>query len=158
MWWAAGRALVWPWLRRYLPAELLAIAAAMVCATCATIVTNDELLIVAASIAGSTAGYYGLIVIFEIVQTQAAYRARHARYTQRAAFATIRGLMLEFGGAELLDSLLFSPVLLYVCIQVAPNLQLAVVLSELASSTAFYITVAVLPSRILRPHPGTIPP
>ena len=53
-------------------------------------------------------------------------------------------MVLEFGSAELLDSLLFSPVLLYLCIQAVPNLQLAVLLGELASTIAFYTAVIVV--------------
>jgi len=130
-------------LRRYLPAELLAIVVATVCATLTDALSNDALLIVVASVVGSTASYYGFIVIREIFQARCAYHAVHVRFTPRAAFTTVRHLALEFGSAELLDSLLFSPMLLYVFIQAVPNLPIAVVLSEVTSSAAFYTTVII---------------
>jgi hypothetical protein len=54
---------------------------------------------------------------------------------------TLRGLIVDFGSAEILDSLLFSPLLLHLCLRMLPNLHVAVVLSELASTTAFYTAV-----------------
>ena len=71
-----------------------------------------------------------------------------ARYIRRRACVTLRGLVLEFGSAEVLNSLLVSPVLMYISIQPVPNLQLAVVLNEIADSVAFYSTVVV--ARIVR--------
>lgn len=143
---SSGHALMWltrHWLRRYLPAELLAIFVATACATLAGVLSNDDLLTIASSVVGSTVAYYGLIVIREIVEARRACHVGHAIFTPRTAFTTVRNLALEFGSAELLDNLLVSPVLLYVFIQAVPNLQIAVVLSEVTSSVAFYTTVVI---------------
>lgn len=142
----SGKTPAWrlrQWLRRYLPAELLAIVVAAVCATCADAVSNDQLVVVGASIVGSSTGYYGLIVMREMIHARRASHARHIRDTRRAGYTTVRNLALDFGSAELLDSLLFSPALLYLWIQAVPNLQLAVLLGEVASTSAFYSAVVV---------------
>lgn len=132
------------WLHRYLLAELLAVVVAAVCATCADAVSNDQLMIIGASIGGSTTGYYGLIVMHELLHARRASHAGHLRSTRHAGYSTVRTVVMTFGSAELLDSLLFSPVLLYLCIQAVPNLQFAVLLGELASTIAFYTAVIVV--------------
>ncbi len=65
-------------------------------------------------------------------------------FTRRVLYTTSRNLALEFGVAELLDSLLFTPALMYLCLEIVPNLQLAVVLSEVASNAAFYTTAMIM--------------
>ena len=123
---------------------LLAVVVAALCATCVDAVSNDQVLIVGASIVGSTTGYYGLFVIREMMHTRRVTQGRHLRSTRRAGYSTVRTVVVDFGSAELLDSFLFSPVLLYLCIQAVPNLQLAVLLGELASTIAFYSVVFVV--------------
>jgi hypothetical protein len=54
---------------------------------------------------GENLGYYGTVLTREL----RARRARNGRLTPAAVLRTIRNLALEFGGAELLDSLLIRP-------------------------------------------------
>jgi hypothetical protein len=124
------------WLQRYLPPEVVASAIAVGCAPYTDTLINNDLLTVLISTWSSSAGYYGVLLTRELIYARQADRAP-------AVWITLRNLVLEFSAAELLDSVLFSPVLMYVCIQLVPNLQLAVALSELTSTAAFYTTVSV---------------
>lgn len=133
-----------PWLARYLPPEIASLIAAVVSATLADVLIDNALLLALVSMASASASYYGVLLGRELIHVRQAHRARGIGHQRRAACAAIRGLALDFGGAELLDSLVFSPALLYLCMKTAPNLQLAVALSELVGAIAFYITAALI--------------
>jgi pilus assembly protein TadC len=51
----------------------------------------------------------------------------------------LRDLVLEFGPAEALDSLLLRPALMYAGILLAPNLALGVVAGKIAADICFYL-------------------
>jgi hypothetical protein len=131
------------WLRRYLCAEVAALVSALLGVTLAGSLTTDTFILVAVTVYSSSAGYYGVIFVHRLIVDRRTQQSLDGHATRRAAISTVRALLLEFGSAELLDSLLFSPLLLYLCLRILPNPQLAVALSELASTLAFYATVIV---------------
>lgn len=124
------------WLRRYGPAELAAILAALACVTLAALLTNNELVLALTSACSTVAGYYGVMFARELTR-----QVRSGASLRPATAAAARNLALEFGGAEALDSLLVSPMLVYLCMQSLPNPHVAVTVSELASSVVFYTLV-----------------
>ncbi len=75
----------------------------IVCALLADTWTNNVLLL-ATSAYGGSIGYYGALIGREMI------------HERRAAVVTVRALKVESGSAEVLDSVVFSPVLLYVCV------------------------------------------
>lgn len=99
------------------------------------------MLLVAVSAYSGSIGYYGVLFCRALADNRQAPHASFATCTRCAVGATARRLVLDFGSAELLDSLLFSPLLLYVCITTITNIQCAVIVSEIASTIAFYATV-----------------
>jgi hypothetical protein len=131
------------WLRRYLPAELVALAVAVGSVTLAAMLTSNELILVAAGVYSGSASYYGVLVAHMYITNRRAHPTVDGHSARQALIGRVRGLMLDFGSAELLDSLLFSPLLLYLCLRALPNHQLAVVLSEFVSTIVFYTTVIV---------------
>lgn len=119
------------WLRRYLPSELLGVTAMLLCAWLATgLGANPAATALAATWAENTA-YYGLMLFRDL---RAGPRARSG-----AILATLRNTLLEFGPAELLDSLLIRPALLYAGIMLAPHLALGVTIGKLAADCCFYL-------------------
>lgn len=73
----------------------------------------------------------------------------YAPYSRRR---TIRTLLMTLGSAELVDSLLLSPLLFYLALHLLPNQQLAVVVSEVVSTLALYGTVALVRRNRRQPH------
>lgn len=120
------------WARRYLPAELLSLAVTLIIATAALALTGSQ---VAAALAGTWAeflAYYGLIIARDL-------RAA-GRPTPRKAAATLLRIALEFGPAELLDSLLIRPAALYAGLALAPAAPAAGLLAgKLAADLVFYL-------------------
>jgi hypothetical protein len=70
----------------------------------------------------------------------------------------VRDLVLEFGPAEALDTLLLRPGLLYIGICCAPDPALGVLLAELAADLCFYVP-AIISHELLRRHvhPDVLP-
>jgi hypothetical protein len=131
------------WLRRYLPAEVASLAFALVGGTLAAALTGVEDIVAAVSAWSAVVGYYGMMLVGELASQSRTGRSSDGAALWPIACASARGLVLEFGGAETLDSLLFSPVLVYLCIQALPNLQLAIIASEVTSTVLFYTIVFV---------------
>jgi hypothetical protein len=119
------------WLRRYGPAELLAIAATLIGGWTTLVVTDNILL---AAIAGTWAenlAYYGTIIRRDLRSQE--------RLSAPILLRTLRDLTLEFGPAELLDSLLIRPAMLAAAFTLIPAPALAGLLGKLAADVLFYL-------------------
>jgi hypothetical protein len=88
-----GRAATW--VRRYAPAELLALIGALAGYLALELATGSHVAAAYGAAIGDGVGYYGLIVTREV-------RAKGAR-------PAVRFLVLEFGPAEVLDSTVIRP-------------------------------------------------
>ena len=122
------------WLRRYLPAEAVSLAAAMLVASAAAMLSsNNPAIIAVAGAWAETLSYYATMLL----------RERRANPRQRL-WRTLANLVVEFGPAEALDSLLLRPTLMYVAGQVAADARLGVLIGKLAADVAFYIPTIVI--------------
>jgi ornithine decarboxylase len=117
-----ARPRVWEWLNRYVPAEAAAIVGAVLAAWLV-----DRLHIAAATAfagaIGETLAFYAVIVACD-----AAKRTR----------AMLRGLLIEFGVAESVDTFLVRPLAMYVASALIGQTLLGVVLGKLAADVVFY--------------------
>jgi hypothetical protein len=139
-----GWRVLQPWLWPYLLAETMGVSAAVIAITLASNFTSQQILLVTASVYSATVGYYSVLFVHTWIAEQRTHRLLNAHTPQNSLASAIRTLWLEYGSAELLDSLLFSPLLLYLSLNLLPNPQLAVVVSEVASTVAFYTAVFVI--------------
>lgn len=136
--------IIQPWLRRYLLAESAGLTGAVVSITLANRLTDNALLLMAASLYSGTVAYYGVLILHLMLVEQPRILLANAGHWRNHAVNTVHTVLLEVGSAELLDSLLFSPMLLYCSLHLLPNQQLAVVLSEVLSTLAFYAIVVIV--------------
>jgi hypothetical protein len=116
------------WLRRYLPAELLATPCALLAGLSAAQLTGSPAAAALAATWGENAGFYGLMIGREHAQ----------RRTLRALPAVARELALEFGPAEALDSLLLRPAALYAGLALAPHPALGMLAGKIVADVTFY--------------------
>jgi hypothetical protein len=120
------------WLRRYLPAELLCTITALLGAWMAATFTGSPAASAVAGTWGENVGFYGMMLGREI-----------AKRGWRALPAIIRDLVLEFGLAEALDSLLLRPALMYTGLVLAPNTVLGVIMGKVAADVVFYVPTII---------------
>ena len=116
------------WLRRYLPSELLSLLAAVAGAQLAYGATANPAVAAVAGAWSETIIYYATMLTREV----------RAHPGQRLPI-TLRNLVLEFGLAEALDSLLIRPAMMYAATQLLANIALGTVLGKFAADVVFYI-------------------
>ena len=131
------------WVKRYLPAEVLSLAATLAAggATFA-FAHNRTATALAATWAGNVA-YFGCILLQDIHTTR---RTRHAvgkDYTAKIFGKNIRALVVEFGAAEVLDSLLVRPLLMYYLPLWLGSLSGGILAAKLAADVTFYIPAII---------------
>lgn len=119
------------WLRRYLPSEALGVAAMLLGALMTHALTGN---VVLTALVGSwleTLAYYGVFLV------------RALRTSERITFGlvrtTLRNLALEFGPAELLDSLVVRPAAIAAGLALAPHPVLGTLAGKLVADVVFYL-------------------
>jgi hypothetical protein len=127
------------WGRRYLPAEVVGIICALVGGIVASRMLGNPALTALAGTWGETVGYYATMLVTELRQRGAPAGRIALRNVPRA----IRDLLLEFSGAECLDSLFIRPAAMYALAAWSGNLVVGLLLGKLVADIAFYIPTIV---------------
>ncbi|MGI4763377.1 MAG: hypothetical protein ACRYF0_21880 [Janthinobacterium lividum] len=138
-----GASRVREWLRRYGPAEVLSLAATLGAAAVATRAGSPE---VARALAATWAGnlaYFGYLLGQDVWQTRRALRTQGRRYTAGTLGRNLRALVVEFGVAEVLDSLVIRPALLYWLPRWLHSVPLGVLAAKLAADVTFYVPTII---------------
>lgn len=120
------------WTRRYLPAEIVSTACAILAAWTACQMTGQTLLAALAYTAGGSVSFYAVILA-------CALWGRGVGELPGAA----RDLVLEFGPAEALDTLLLRPALLVAGVSLVSNPALGMLVGKLAADLCFYVPAIV---------------
>jgi hypothetical protein len=131
------------WLTRYLPAESVGLVAAMVGGL---LVHRWTASLTAAAVAGScceTIGYYAVVAGRDVVRH---YRALHRgagsgsprRRLGLACWRTTRDLLVEFGPAEVMDSVVLRPALMYAGPMLTGWFLPGLLLGKLLADVGFY--------------------
>jgi hypothetical protein len=135
-----GRLTVW--LRRYAPAELAATIGAIASAAAA-----DPLGIPAATAYAATIGegiaFYAVLLVRDVrARTRTADAGSRPSRARTVAHAT-RGLALEFGPAELLDTLLVRPAAMLAGPLILGSVTAGVLVGKVAADLVFYAIAIV---------------
>ncbi|SHK96414.1 hypothetical protein [Hymenobacter psychrotolerans] len=131
------------WLRRYLPAELLSVVATLAAAALALQATNSGL---QAALAGTWAGnvaYFGWLLGQDIRLARRTLRAQNRRYTLRTFGRNVQALAVEFGLAEIADSFLIRPALLYYMPRWLGNFAGGILAAKLLADVTFYVPAII---------------
>jgi hypothetical protein len=118
------------WLHRYLPAEIAGSSAALAAAALAA-GGGLERAVVAAAWAEAIA-FYAFVTLREF------RRIRPRRRTSGAALVAVRDVVAEFGVAELADTILLRPLLMYLFAAELGGLIAGVIVGKLVSDVVFY--------------------
>ncbi len=127
------------WLNRYLIAELISIAFAMLSALLADIIFHNSIITALAATWMSNVGFYGIMVSKDIK----AKKKLHGKVTLRIYLKTLIGLVVEFGPAEYLDTFVIRPIILYVFPIIFGNLALGIFLGTMVANITYYLPVII---------------
>jgi len=103
------------WLMRYIPAEILGTVWAVTTAWVTFIHTHSYLAATASGWVGEGIGFFGYFIISEFLENHRRYSAHpFLKRLSLAIAAAMSNLLVEFLPAEILDNILFRPLLMYV--------------------------------------------
>ena len=131
------------WLRRYLPAELASVVATLVGAAVVYAATHHRLTAALAATWAGNVAYFGLILARDIRTSQRLCHAAGRSYSAPDLLRNLRALAIEFGVAEVLDSFLIRPALLYYMPLWVGSFAGGVLLAKFAADVTFYVPAII---------------
>ncbi|QDA61190.1 hypothetical protein [Hymenobacter jejuensis] len=131
------------WLKRYLPAEALSLLATLVAAWLAWHGTGSR---VTAALAGTWSGnvaYFGYILASDVYRTHQQGFALGKPYTTNTLLKNVRALAVEFGVAELADSFIIRPALMYYLPLWLGSFSGGILLAKALADVTFYVPAII---------------
>jgi hypothetical protein len=149
------------WVRRYLPCEIAGTVGELGGAAVAYMATGSLAAAAITATIGASAGYYAAAYVNAL---RWSYRDNHGRrWPSRIAVSNLlalRSVAVEFGPAELIDSVAVRPVAFYVGPSIFDNTIAGWVFGKLVSDLAFYSFAIVSYERfkalLQRPEPSAV--
>ena len=139
------------WLKRYLPAEILSIIVTLACAWAADALTHNGVTTAFAGTLGGNIAYFGYILVSDILISIHKCKAAAQKYGWKNLLLNIKALALEFGVAEIFDSLLIRPALMYYLPIWTGDLSLGIIMAKLLADVTFYIP-AIISYELAKKH------
>lgn len=131
------------WVSRYLPAELCSIAATVAAAYIIFKWSGSRIgTAFAATWAGNLA-YFGYIISKDVIKRVRFVKKEGRHYTKKDFWYNLRALFVEFGLAELLDSLVIRPALSYYIPLWVGSLLYGTLIAKFAADVTFYIPAII---------------
>lgn len=128
------------WVKRYGPSEVAGIAMALGISWLLQQSTGNAIAAAYGASIGEALGFYGSLVIREMLQEAYHAGARRAPYGASEMIRTWRGLLLEFGPAELLDTGLIRPLAMAVGTRLL-GWGLGIIAGKVLADVVFYLPV-----------------
>jgi hypothetical protein len=127
------------WVGRYLPAEILGTVTALGAAWTVHAASDSLISAAIAATIGESLGYYGCMVVRQVRYYDTRHR-HHGRTKRRwlTGSRTVRDLLIEFGPAELVDTVLVRPLFMYLMPSLLDNFTAGILLGKLAADVIFY--------------------
>lgn len=131
------------WIKRYLPAEILSILVTLASSWLVFELTQNAITTALAGTWGGNIAYFGYILISDILISLKKCKRNNLNYKWKNFLQNIRALAVEFGIAELIDSLFIRPTLMYYFPIWLDNLTLGVLVAKIAADVTFYIPAII---------------
>jgi hypothetical protein len=131
------------WIKRYLPAEILSIVATLISSVLTFKSTQSHL---TTALVGTWVGniaYFGYILLADVIGTNQNLRSQGKSYTFKTFALNARALFVEFGIAELFDSLFIRPALMYYLPIWVNDISLGVIIAKFAADITFYVPAII---------------
>ena len=121
------------WLARYLPLEIIATLTALIGGLLATVFTANAVAIAYAAAWSENIGYYALAFAREMRSLSSTDPASPSR-----PLRAIKNLVLEFGPAELVDSVISRPFCMYAATWATGSVGIGIIVGKFAGDLIFY--------------------
>ena len=131
------------WLRRYGPAEVLSLLFTVGAAAATERAGGNGVAVALAATWAGNLAYFGLILGQDVWQTRRTLHAQGRAYTPGIFGRNVRALVVEFGAAEALDSLLIRPALMYWLPRWLHSVPQGVLVAKFAADVTFYVPAII---------------
>lgn len=131
------------WLKRYLPAEIISIIATLISSVLTFKLTQSHLTTALVGTWVGNIGYFGCILATDIYTTVQGLQSQGKNYTFKTFLLNARALFVEFGIAELIDSLFIRPALMYYLPIWVNDISLGVIIAKFAADVTFYVPAII---------------
>lgn len=133
------------YLKRYGFAELIGGLLVLVISTATFYATNNKIVAAYAGTIGENIGFYGAIIIGDVLKS----RKSEKNWNKKHLVLVLRNVLIEFGGAEILDSLIVRPGMLYLFTSLISSYEFGALVGVVAADILFY-SLAVLSSELTK--------
>jgi hypothetical protein len=130
------------WLKRYGPAEIIGTVGAYGGSFLTYHFVNSEVIAAYGATMGENLGFYGTILIRELRKDCHAAKQNHVEYNLKDLFRTITNLLIDFGPAEALDSLIIRPGAIGTGIHIFGK-NFGVIIGKIFADIIFYIPAII---------------
>ncbi|HXS37892.1 MAG TPA: hypothetical protein VN721_14405 [Flavipsychrobacter sp.] len=131
------------WIERYLPAEVLSSIMVVASGAICYRLTQDRILTALVATWCGNIGFFGYILLNDIIAANKLLLANNKRYTVATFWENIRALFMEFGLAEVLDSFVIRPALMYYLPILTGNIPIGILLAKFIADITFYIPAII---------------
>jgi len=131
------------WVKRFLPAEVVGTVVAIVVSSFTHYYTNNAIIAAYAGSLSETIAFYTTIIIHDTLTASKRLKEEGKTLSPRGFAYLLRNILLDFGIAELLDSMLLRPFCMYVFPIWLRNYQLGILAGKIASDIVFYMPVII---------------
>ena len=131
------------WIRRYVPAELLSIFLTIAATLITYAISGSRLSTAISGTWFGNIGYFGYLLIADIIYARKSIKEAGGQYTISTFYKNIRALFAEFGVAELFDSFLIRPALMYYLPLFLGNLLMGSILAKFIADVTFYFPAII---------------
>jgi formate/nitrite transporter FocA (FNT family) len=135
----AAKSKIKEWLLRYGPAEIVSLIGTLLAAWLIFHTTGNRFETSVAGTLGGNVGYFGTILLQDVIRTRKKLNVAGRTYTGNIFGKNIRALFIEFGLAEVLDTLLIRPFLLYKMPLWIGDLTWGLIIAKFAADVTFYL-------------------
>ena len=127
------------WIRRYGLAEIISLMLTLGSSWGTFMMTNSNMTTAIVGTWAGNFGYFGTILIQDILLAIKQLEELNKKYSLDTFYKNIRALFVEFGIAEIFDTFLIRPTLLYYFPIWLDNLALGVVVAKFTADITFYV-------------------
>jgi hypothetical protein len=134
---------IFEWIKRYGLAEILSLSSTVFASWITFEYTQSQIKMALAATWAGNISYFGTILIQDIFEAKSQLKSVGKQYTSETFFKNARALFVEFGIAEVFDTFLIRPTLLYYFPIWLGNLSLGVIVAKFAADITFYVPAII---------------
>jgi hypothetical protein len=131
------------WTKRYGLAEVISLTLTVVSSWIAFKFTNSNITTAIVATWAGNIGYFGTILVQDILLAIKQLEQKGKKYSTETFYKNTRALFVEFGVAEIFDTFLIRPTLLYYFPIWLDNLTLGVIVAKFTADISFYVPAII---------------